>query len=136
MDTLQTYLSVILKERGWSWTIIGIVYLSSGLFVRSIMLRPVVFASKQLNRSLYHDVKKRYFRKSAVGWFFFLIPLAVFALIWSRPQLFPITIRDLLIAFGGVVSYLLSVIFHLQAFGIAGLFTLKQTYDRESAIGP
>ncbi|MFA6599435.1 MAG: hypothetical protein WC352_03705 [Candidatus Omnitrophota bacterium] len=134
-DSLQNYLDIILRERGWSWTVLGIVYLSVAMFLRGLFLRPVTRKARELNRALGNDVKKTYLRQSLLGWIFFFIPLVLLIVMWSRPKIFPLTTNDVLLAFAGTLSFFLSLALHAQAFGIAAIRVLKQTYDRENASG-
>jgi hypothetical protein len=137
--TLKNYLQIVMTERTWSWTILGIFYLSFGLFIRGFFIQPLVSKAKDLNRNLHYDlrgdVNRRYLKKSVVGWFFFVIPLIIFALLWARAKLFPITVKDLLFVFAAVISYILSIMLHLQAFGIAYIESLKQKMEKDNSLG-
>jgi hypothetical protein len=62
---------------------------------------------------------------------FFFIPLGVLIYLWLNLQKHSFTIRDLLMFSGAILSYSLSIMFHALAFGLAGIKTLKQAYDRE-----
>lgn len=131
--TLKSYLDIILIERDWSWTLIGILYLVIGLVVRGWFLKPLSLRAKVLDRSLYHEIKKDYLRHSLAGWIFFILPLIAFIILWSRKDLFPVTIKDAFTASAAIVSFILSVLFHLQAFGVSALSIFKKTDDRETA---
>jgi hypothetical protein len=130
-DLIRYYLTVIDTERSWSWTMIGILYLVLALLVRGLAMRPIVSKAKQLKYSLYQEVKLAYLRNSIWGWLFFFVPLGVAIYMWMDLQKHPLTVRDLLIMAGAMISYSLSIMFHALAFGLAGIKALKQAYDRE-----
>lgn len=126
-EMLQVYFNAILSERSWSWTVIGLVYVISGYTLRSWFLKPVVRKAKELDKPLWHKIKKAYLRHSPLGWIFFLIPLVISIVLWYREVLRPLTIKDAAAILTAVVSFILSIFCHLQAFGIAALEVLRQT---------
>ena len=125
MDLLKPYLDIIFNERSWSWTVVGIFYLIIGLIVRSWFLKPLVSRAKQLDRGAWHDMKGHYLTHSVVGWLFFLIPLIIIVVVWNRGKLLPLEIPELIALCFSLVCFVLSIIFHVQAFAIAALLSLK-----------
>ncbi len=124
LTMFKPYLDVILSERSWSWSLIGILYVLAGLFVRSWFLGPVMGKAKKLDKSVFKAVKSSYFKRSLLGWLFFFLPLAAFTLYWQK--ILPPVVTDKMVA-GGVVSLLvLSIMFHLQAFGAGVTAVLKK----------
>lgn len=126
IHALKPYLDVVLAERTWSWTLIGILYLLAGFLVRSWFMRPLAVQLKQLGREFQHEVKKTYLQLSFWGWLFFLIPLGLFVLLW-RSDILPFRVNDRYVVAGALISFIFSIIMHLQAFGKAALLTLKRS---------
>lgn len=126
--SLKPYLDVILTERTWSWTLIGILYLLSGFLVRSWFISPITRHLKPLSREAQNEVKKKYLQHSFWGWVFFLIPLCFFILLW-RSDILPFHVDDRYVVLAAILSFIFSIIIHLQAFGKAGLLTLKRASE-------
>ena len=126
--SLKPYWDSILAERTWSWTLIGILYLLSGLLVRSWFIRPLARHLKKLSREFQHEVKKVYLQHSFWGWLFFLVPLCLLILFW-RSDLLPFRLDDRCVLIGALASFILSILMHLQAFGKATLLTLKRSSE-------
>ena len=126
---LKPYIDVILSERTWSWSLVGILYVLAGFFVRSWFLSPVTSRCGKLDKKLSRTVKSSYLKYSLLGWIFFFIPLGLFTLLWRN--LLPPKINDIAVISGAAAAFILSVIFHLQAFGIAGMIVLKQYSDHQ-----
>ncbi len=128
---LKPYVDAILAERDWSWSFIGILYLVSGMIIRSWFLGPVASRVRNLDRKLRYSVKSAYLKRSFWGWIFFFIPLAVIIVLWQdRPLPAPLTKIHLIGV--GIGSFVFSIILHLQCFGIASLQTLRQICDKEA----
>ena len=126
--SLKPYWDVILAERTWSWSLIGILYLLSGFLVRSWFIQPLTSCLKQITRDLQQEVKKAYLRHSFWGWFFFLIPLGLFILLW-RSDLLPFRLDDRYVVLAALLSFIFSLILHLQAFAKGALLTLKRSSE-------
>lgn len=133
-DSLKILLEPILNERGWSWTLVGIAYLVIGLIIRGWFLAPLTRKTRELDRKQNHELKAAYLKRSFLGWVFFLIPFFVLIKLWNSVFAFPVTVEDALTALGGVVSFIVSIVLHLQAFGIAAIETVKRSSAREKDI--
>ncbi len=133
-DSLKVFLEPILNERTWSWTVIGIAYLLIALIIRGWFLAPLARKTRELDRKQNHELKAAYLKRSFLGWIFFLIPFFVLIKLWNSVFTFPITVQDALTVLGGVVSFIISIILHLQAFGVAAIETLKRTTEKEKDI--
>ena len=121
---IKPYLDIILAERSWSWSLIGILYVLAAFFVRSWFMNSLVWKAKQLDKSLYHAVKSAYLKRSVVGWFLFFVPLALFTFFWQN--LIPQKDKQFLIICGGTTAFILSIILHLRAFALGTLTVLKK----------
>jgi lysylphosphatidylglycerol synthetase-like protein (DUF2156 family) len=82
-ESLKTTIEAILKERSWSWAIIGIAYLIVGLTVRSWFLRPLTRRAKQLDRKVYRHLKGAYLQRSLWGWVFFMLSFVIVIMLWN-----------------------------------------------------
>ena len=125
-EHLKPYFDLILTQRDWSWAVVGIVYLIIALTIRGWFLNPLVRRSKDLEKKYYHDLKKVYLEKSVWGWLLFLISFLIVVFLWHTTIAFPITIPQAALALVTIICFVLSVIFHLIAFGIAATTTLKR----------
>lgn len=130
-EQIQFYLNAILNERSWSWALIGLVYVISAYTIRSWFLKPLVRKTKELDKSLSHKIKASYLQHSFLGWVFFLIPLFISIFLWNRQALAPITIKDVAAVLIAGACFILSIFCHLQAFGLAALETLQQTFKTQ-----
>jgi hypothetical protein len=133
-DELKTYWDVVLAERSWSWSLIGILYLGITLFLRSLLLSPIVRKAKDLNRAPYHEFRSAYLKRAAVGWVFFLASFLIVIGLWSSGSYFPLTVKEALAILGAMLSYILSILFHLQALGIAAVIALKQMTEKAAGV--
>ena len=125
-NSLKPYLDLILTQRDWSWAVIGIVYLVVALTIRGWFLNPVVHRSKDLEKKYCHELKKVYLEQSVWGWLLFLASFLIVILLWNTALHFPVTVRQALFALAAIACFVLSVIFHLIAFGMAAVLTLKK----------
>ena len=128
---LKPYFDAILADRVWSWSLLCILYILAGVFVRGWFMGPMTGRAKKLDGKLLRSIKSKYLKHSLLGWLFFFLPLGLFALLWK--DLLPLTIHfqeKFVIAAAGA-AFVLSVIFHLQAFGIASFSVLKQFSDQQ-----
>ena len=128
MDSLKPYVNIILTERTWSWSLIGVLYLLAGFFVRSWFIHPLTAHLKQLSHDLQREVKKVYLWRSFWGWLFFLIPLGLLVLLW-RSDLLPFRVNERYLVIAALLSFILSIILHLEALGAAALLTLKHSSE-------
>lgn len=124
MITMKPYLDIILAERSWSWSLIGILYVLAAFFVRSWFMNSLVWKAKQLDKSLYSAVKSAYLKRSVLGWFLFFVPLALFILFWQN--MIPEQAKQCMIVCGGTAAFVLSIILHIRAFGLGALTVLKK----------
>ncbi|MBI3306244.1 MAG: hypothetical protein HYZ84_00355 [Candidatus Omnitrophica bacterium] len=132
LDMAQMYLRAILNERSWSWALIGLVYVVGAYTIRSWFMKPLVRRARELDKPLWHKIKGAYLQHSLLGWLFFLLPLFISIVLWYREAFAPITIKDIAAILGALVSFLLSIFCHLQAFGIATIEVLRQTAKTQS----
>lgn len=124
LTMIKPYLDVILSERSWSWSLIGILYVLSAFFVRSWFMNSLFWKGKQLDKTVYKAVKASYLRRSVLGWFMFFLPLGLFTLYWQN--ILPPNVTDKMVAGGAVLSLVLSILMHLRAFGLGAMAVLKK----------
>ena len=133
LETIRSYFDVILVERSWSWTLIGILYLLFGLMVRGWFINPVLSHAKLLEKQVYQKIKLLYLKRSILGWIFFLVSLIIFVLLWNREPLFPLTVMKAFTILGAVACFILSILFHLQALAVATIHILKVQIHKDAA---
>lgn len=125
VNVLRSYLDIILQERFWSWSLIGILYVILGLMVRGWFLNSMIRRAKEVGSKYYHEIKKAYLKRSLLGWILFFIPLGILIVLWSRGMEFPLDRATQIWVHIAIASYTMSVISHMWAFGTAGIVTLK-----------
>jgi hypothetical protein len=121
---LKPYLDIIMAERSWSWSLIGILYVLAAFFVRSWFMNSPVWKAKQLDKGVYSAVKAAYLRRSFAGWFFFFLPLGFFVLYWQK--FLPFKLDDKWMAIAGAVSLVVAILLHLRAFALGAIAVLKK----------
>lgn len=126
---IESYIEIILRERFWSWSVIGIVYLIIAFVMRGWFLNPMIQKAKELPPKYYHDIKHAYLKNSFWGWFFFFLPLVFFTLVWNWSYREPLYGRSLALLILGIFCYVWSVMLHLKAFGNGATSTLKRVID-------
>ena len=127
---LRPYVDIILRERDWSWSFVGILYLISAIIIRSWFLGTLSSRTKDLDRKLRRLVKKSYLRHSLFGWILFFIPLGILIVLWQDRPL-PAKVEPIHLILAAIASFALSIILHLRAFGMAALLTLKRLSETE-----
>jgi len=126
METLKAYVDIILLERSWSWSLVGIVYLILAFIIRGWFTKPVMRHAKTLESRYYHVFKNAYLKRAIWGWIFFLIPLFVVALFWTQSKVLPLSAEEALVLLGALASFILSIMFHLGALSFAGVDAIKK----------
>ena len=134
MEFLNPYSTIILNERSWSWTLIGIAYLIAAFIIRGWFLKPLVARAKECDRASWQAIKRIYLKHSIWGWVFFLIPLVIFVILWYR-GLASGSIENAILLLGlAGACFFLSILIHLQVFGSAVISVLKQILAKEKGI--
>ena len=121
-ESLKPYLDAILQERSWSWSLIAIVYLLIGFMIQMRFLKPARKLLKEIDQPLRGEITSTYRIHSLWAWLFFLIPLVMLILVWYFGlNIFQFQYHEWIIPALLALSYLLSIILHLQAFSVAAL---------------
>lgn len=120
MSMVQPYIDALLQQQTSSWTIVSILYLLAAISIRGWFWAPLSSHMKQLDKKVVHKLKSIYLKKSLLGWLFFLFPLVIIIVYWNRNHI-PLPLTDTMLVIAGITSYVLSLLFHLQAFGIAAV---------------
>lgn len=128
-EPLKNYMDVVLTQRDWSWAIIGIAYLIIALSIRSWFTSPLVRRVKDLDKKQAREIKKIYLENSIFGWFFFIIPFFIITWLWYNQLHLPMSVQEALILLGAFASFVLSIIAHIIAFGLAAMSVLKKFTD-------
>lgn len=130
-DFAQTIWHVILTERSWSWAVIGLAYLLPALLIRSICLSPLIRHAKELDRKPYEAFKSAYLKRAFIGWFFFFASFVAVCVLWIQITAIPVTLHQAFIILGTVLSYLFSILCHIEAIGIAALVALRKLSEKD-----
>lgn len=131
MTAVQPYIDLILRERSWSWAVVCLLYILAALFVRSWFIGPLYTKMKLIESKHLRQLNSSYLKNSLFGWLFFFLPLVLIATYWNKESL-PFVFNELWYIGIGFMSFILSIIFHLQAFGVAAI-SLVETLEKEKA---
>lgn len=124
-ELIQQFSDMVVIDRGWSWSVIGILYLGLTLILRNWFLSPVIDRVKLLKRAHAQIVKDAYLKQAAYGWIFYLIAFLIVIALWREKNLLPITLKQLAAAVTALFCYIFSIVLHLQAVGAAGIVALR-----------
>ncbi len=125
-EWFQNFRDLVLTERYWSWSVIGIVYICVTMVIRGWVIRPVIAPAKELKHRLYHDMKDYYLKKAAPGWFFYFASLIIVILVWIRPDFNPGHFLYKMAFLSAFACYGLSLLMHLQALAMAAVAALRR----------
>jgi hypothetical protein len=125
---------MILADRVWSWTVVGIGYLLVFLFVRGFFFHPLVKRAKTLNSKWYHEIKKVYVKKCIAGWIVFLVSFLIFIFFWQTANLKQPSLYEVGMVFLIVLAVLFAVISHLIAFGTSVIHVLAQVEHNQMTL--
>lgn len=126
MTQIEPYIHVILTERAESWPVLAFCAIIVGMIIRGYTLRPLVRRVQDLEKKDFSEVKRHYLKRALWGWVFFALAILFAILIWRDSPLFPFSRSELLTIMCFVVSFLLSLIFHLLALGTATAIVFGQ----------
>lgn len=119
MNWAKFYFELIVSQRGWSWALVGIAYLSGTLFIRAVFFRRLVQETKRIDPHLYSEARGLYLKNCTAGWVVFFVSFLLVVGVWIGHQsslfclLFPLL-------------FFLSIILHLIAYAEALLAILRQ----------
>jgi hypothetical protein len=127
IETLKTYWLLILNDRAWSWSLVGVAYLAITMLIRILFFRSLTNELKQVDRSVYAEVMKTYLKNSLGGWVLFLLSFLLFVAVWVG-WVGPFTERLPLFLLGFLlpILFLLSIILHYRAFSKALVAAIRQ----------
>lgn len=113
---IQELLQSVLEDRGWSWAIIGIAAILTGLICRHGLVGDLLAALKAKNKTWYKRTQERYLSKSVIGWILFLLSIAGFVMIWRNARMFSgyMPIQYWIILFAALMAC--SYMAHLRAY--------------------
>lgn len=134
MDNIMNLWDMILTQRVWSWTVIGIGYLLAFLILRSFFLHGLIKRSRGLNSKWYHALKKVYMKKCIGGWILFLVSFLILIFFWQTANLQQISLYEVGMIFLIILTILFSIMSHLIAFSTSLIHVLKQLENNQMAL--
>ena len=134
MENLTNLWNMILTQRAWSWTVIGIGYLFVFLFVRSFFLHGLIKRSRVLNSKWYHEIKKVYMKKCIGGWILFLVSFLMLIFFWQTANLRQPSLYEVGMTFLIVLTVLLAIMSQVIAFGTSVIYVLKQIENNQMTL--
>ena len=134
MENLTNLWNMVLTQRTWSWTVIGIEYLLAFLLVRSFFLHELIKRARSLNSKWYHEVKKVYMKKCLSGWILFLVSFLILIFFWQTANLKQASLYEVGMIFLIILAVLFAIISHLIAFGTSVIHVLKQLENNQMTL--
>jgi len=134
MDNLTNLWNMVLTQRAWSWTVLGIGFLLVFLLVRSFFLHGLIKRARGLNSKWFHEIKKAYTKKCVSGWILFLVSFLIFVFFWQTADLKQASLYEVGMIFLIVLTVLFAIISHLIAFGASTIYVLKQLENNQMTL--
>ena len=134
MNSLTNLWNMVLTQRTWSWTVIGIGYLLAFLVVRSFFLRGLIKRARALNSKWFHEIKKCYTKKCISGWILFLISFLMVIFFWQTANLQQPSLYEIAVVFLILLTVLLAIMSQLIAFGTSVIHVLKQLENNQMTL--
>ena len=127
MNWAQFYLHLIMRERAWSWALVGIFYLVGTIFARMALFRGIVRETKRIDPHLYTEVRSLYLKNCTAGWIVFSVSFLLVVGVWigwktSLIEKGPLALFCLLLP----ILFFLSIVLHLITYAEALLAILRQ----------
>lgn len=134
MGNFENLWNMVLTQRVWSWTVIGIGHLILFLLVRSFFLHGLIKRARSVNSKWYHEIKKVYMKKCAAGWILFLVSFLILILFWQTANLKQASLYEVGMVFLITFTVLFAIISHLIAFGTSVIYVLKQLENNQMTL--
>lgn len=134
MVNLTNLWNILLTQRTWSWTVIGIGYLLVFLIARSFFLHGLIKRARTLNSKWFHEIKKVYMKKCVAGWILFLASFLILIFFWQTANLKQASLYEVGMAFLLILGILFATMSHLIAFGASVIFVLKQLENNQMTL--
>jgi hypothetical protein len=126
LEKIDYIAEMILIDRTWSWSIIGMLYLGLTLIIRNWFMSSIIKRAKELKGRWFQDIKDLYLKRALAGWILYLISFAIILLLWIRPDFLPLTPVDWFSLVLAMITYFISVLLHVQALGVAAVVTMRR----------
>ena len=134
MENLTNLWNMVLTQRAWSWTVIGIGYLHTFLLARSFFLHGLIKRARSLNSRWYHEIKKVYMKKCLGGWILFLVSFLILIFFWQTADLQQASLYEVGMVFLIILTVLFAILSHLIAFGASAIYVLKQLENNQMTL--
>jgi hypothetical protein len=131
MNNMKEFWDMVITQRAWSWSLIGIAYLFVYLLVRHFFLCRLIKGTKALHSKWYNEVKRFYARQCIGGWILFMASFLLLIFFWETANLKQASLYEAAMCVLIILTVLLSIISHLVGFGIALLHLLKHLEKNE-----
>ena len=128
-DSLHTYFDIIVSQRHWSWALVALGYVFVTLTIRGWFLNILFRRSRRLDKKTSADLKHIYISRALLGWFFYLLSLALVILVWYKPFILPSEMTDERLLKTSALCFTLTLLIHLQAFALAAISLLPKSKE-------
>ena len=109
----------IVDGKEWSWSVIGLVSILTGLLIRGFLLRDILRGMKMRNRSWYKRTQEHYQGRAILGWIFFTCFAVGTMLLWRFEIFFLRYLNSLQWMLVLTSLFVLSLFCHLRAYARA-----------------
>lgn len=134
MENLTNLWHMVLTQRAWSWTVIGIGYLLVFLAIRHLFLQGLIKRARALNSKWFHEIKKAYTKKCISGWILFLVSFLILIFFWQTANLKQASLYEVGMVFLIILAVLFAIISHLIAFCFSVIHVLKQLENNQMTL--
>ena len=112
----QELIRLIISERQWSWSVIGLVVIIAALSFRTFSLGNILRIMKVRNLSWYKRTLTYYQKRSILGWIFFYLFILGVILLWRYETFFLKYLNFLEWTLIFISVFFLSLFFHMKAY--------------------
>ena len=134
MMNLTRLWNIVLTERTWSWSLIGIGYLLVFLLVRSFFLHTLLKRARAINSKWFCEIKKAYVKKCVAGWILFLVSFLIMVFFWKSANFKQASLYEVGMVFVIILAVLFAIMSHLIAIGASVIHVLKQLENNQMTL--
>ena len=122
LDTVRA----VLEGREWSWSVLGCVVMITGLLIRSLLLRNILYGMKIRDSNWYRRMLFYYQKRSILGWICFAVVVVGVMLFWRFESFFLRYLNTLEWILIGVIFFTISLFLHTRAYAGAIVETVSE----------
>lgn len=128
-EAIQMNFDIIMAQRSWSWAVVALIYVLLTLMVRGWFLNILFRRTRKLDKKAVAELQRVYLKRALIGWFFYILSVSTVILIWNPPPNLPAELTDTRLSVIGAASFVIALLFHLQAFALGAISLLTKSKD-------